>query len=213
MPKATRSAEDIEAVKQDILTHAMKLINEEGFTRFSMRGLASKTGMTAANIYNYYTNKDELYLAIQTRGFELLFNRFEQAYRENEFPLDRLRAMIQSYIDFGISGAHYYDIMFNMNTPKYMDYIGTGMEPSAWIEKQTALKTAAITARVLGEIAESTPALKNIDPQYHTLQLWTSIHGIVTLFNSRVIQEVSTNTTETIQRLIEDLLLPFTGDT
>ena len=31
-----------------------------------MRKIATKVSMTAANIYNYYSNKDEIYLAIQT---------------------------------------------------------------------------------------------------------------------------------------------------
>ncbi|MEZ4549411.1 MAG: TetR family transcriptional regulator [Desulfobacterales bacterium] len=49
----------------------------------SMRKLAGRLKMTAANIYNYYQNKDDLYLAIQTRGFRCWWTGL------NQFPTFR----------------------------------------------------------------------------------------------------------------------------
>jgi len=65
MPKATRSPEEVKTVKNEILETALSLMCEDGFDALTMRKLALRLKMTAANIYNYYTNKDDLYLAIQ----------------------------------------------------------------------------------------------------------------------------------------------------
>jgi AcrR family transcriptional regulator len=72
MPKLQRSPKEIEAVREDILEHALDMIVRGGFNRFSMRKLAARLGIAAKTIYNYYRNQDELYLCILTKGFEQL---------------------------------------------------------------------------------------------------------------------------------------------
>jgi len=64
MPKTTRSPEEVKKIKDRILETALQLLIDDGFMHFSMRKLAARLGITAASIYNYFTNKDELYLLI-----------------------------------------------------------------------------------------------------------------------------------------------------
>lgn len=212
MPKAARNPEDIEAAKERILDTALDIMWEDGFHHLSMRNLAARLGMTAANIYNYYSNKDELYLAIQTRGFELLYDQFSEIYDSFNNPLDRLRGMIKAYLEFGINNADYYDIMFTRNAPKYADYVGTKMESVALFEKQTALKVADITTKVIGEIVEMNHCIPLDNARYRTIQLWSALHGIVSLYNSRVLQEVDEHTDEVIENIAKDLVQPFTQE-
>ena len=54
MPKTPRTDEQIEAVKEKILMHAMDLIVEHGYEGFSMRKVADKMGFAAKTIYNYF---------------------------------------------------------------------------------------------------------------------------------------------------------------
>ncbi|MCD6281809.1 MAG: TetR/AcrR family transcriptional regulator [Deltaproteobacteria bacterium] len=213
MPKPARKAEVVQETKDKILDEALNIILEEGFNDFSMRKLASRVGMTAANIYNYYTNKDELYLGIQTEGFALLYELFLKAYRSFGNPVLRLKAMMEVYIKFGTENANYYDIMFNRNTPKYADYVGTSIEPVARFEKETALKVADITSRVIKEIAGLNKRIKEKDAEHLTLKLWTALHGIVTLYNSRVLQEVSEDTRGFMDRMVDELISPFRDET
>jgi hypothetical protein len=44
---------------------------------------------------------------------------------------------------------------------------------------------------------------------YRAIYHWTSLHGIVSLYNSRVLQETIDVTEETIGKMTTDLLLPF----
>ena len=55
MSRNTRSSEEIETIKTKILDAALAILFEEGFDDLSMRKLGRKLGMTAANIYNYYS--------------------------------------------------------------------------------------------------------------------------------------------------------------
>jgi len=205
MPKAPRNAEDIDAVKMQIIEAAKKIICKEGFTQLSMRKLATELGMTAANIYNYYSNKDEIYLGVQTAGFAMLQERFQEVERQFDSPLKVLEEFVRVYLDFGMNNPDYYEVMLGGNTPKYADYVGTDLEKVAFNEKQTALAAARMTTRVIMNIT----GISIKEATYRTILAWTTLHGVVSLHNNRVLQEMGTDLSRTIERICRDLLLPL----
>lgn len=209
MPRHTRNPEEIEKTKRKILDAALAILFEEGFDDLSMRKLGRKLGMTAPNIYNYYSGKDELYLTIQTMGFERINERFEQIVSEHGLPVDQFSAMVDAYLEFGMANPDYYSIMFSRNTPKYIDYIGTKLEPIAFKEKAAALRVADIVSSVIQALARENSRIKEKDAAYHTIQIWTSLHGIVSLYYTRVLQELDDNVEKTINRLKEDMIRTF----
>jgi AcrR family transcriptional regulator len=213
MPKVMRAPEDIEVVKKRILDTAADIICEQGFDSLSMRKLASKLGMTAANIYNYYSNQDELYLSIQIRGFSRFYEQFFKAYARHENPIAKLKELINTYLDFGITNPGYYEIMMDSNTPRYTEYVGTKMEPLAYKDKLLSLKLVEIATTVFEEIAELDNHFLKKDSPYRALQLWSSIHGIVTLRNRKIWREVVDDPDLIIKRMADDLLLQFSGKT
>ena len=206
MPKVARSQEDREIIREKILDEALSLISEHGFASFSMRKLASRLGMTATTIYNYYSSKDELYLMILTKGFDMLYQRFAEIYCSGDDPSRKLRDMVSAYIDFGINKANYYNIMFTSDAPKYRDYIGTGIEPVAYFEKQTALKLADIVSRALHDLDRDTGRFTPEEIRYFVIRLWSTLHGIIALYNSRVLQEVDENAGQIIEQVARDLV-------
>lgn len=208
MPKLSRSPEEVAAVREKILNAALDILYHESFRELSMRKIAARTDMTAANIYNYFSGKDEIYLAIQTRGFTHLDQKFHRIGVASIEPLEKIRRMIRAYIEFGISNPDQYEIMFTRNTPKYADYIGTSLEPAARIEKETALKVAGHAEKAVSEISE-TP---DKNPFFLTIQLWTALHGLVSLINSRVLQEVDPDTTGVIALMENELMARFNGN-
>ena len=90
MPKATRSVGEIDAVRERILDYALKILVKNGYESLSMAKLGSKINMTAANIYNYYTNKDELLIAIHKKTYAMLYNKIRNAVKTADTPLQRV---------------------------------------------------------------------------------------------------------------------------
>jgi AcrR family transcriptional regulator len=209
MARHTRNPEEIEKTRTNILNAALAILFEEGFDDLSMRKLGRKLGMTAPNIYNYYSGKDELYLTIQTMGFERINERFEQIISAHFLPVEQLSAMVDAYLEFGMSNPDYYSIMFSRNTPKYTDYIGTKLEPIAFMEKKAALKVADSVTSVIQSMAGENSQIQAKDAAYHTLRIWTSLHGIVSLYYTRVLQELDENVEMTIKRLKADMIRSF----
>ena len=68
MPRTSMSGAQVSATREKILDTAADIISETGFQSLSMRRIGARVGMTAANLYNYYSNKDEINIAIRMRA-------------------------------------------------------------------------------------------------------------------------------------------------
>ncbi len=154
MPKAQRTAKEIEAAKAEILQATVKLIVDIGYDDFSMRKLARTLGMTATTIYNYYTNKDDLYLHLLIRGFDALTARLAETRRQQATPELQLSAMIRAYTDFGLEQANFYNLMYSWHVPKYNDYVGTPIQQVADLQLEAAMKVPATFFETIRAYAE-----------------------------------------------------------
>lgn len=209
MPRTPRSQSDIDMVKKEILDSALKFIIDDGFHNLSMRKLASQLGMTATKIYYYFSNKDEINLMIRMRGFEMLYQRLLKCTTQKRDPLRKLRAMIHVYFEFGISYPNYYDIMFNLHTPKYLDYVGTDLEDVAHTEKEASLRTYSLTTTVIAELM-NLHGVKDLERvRLRAIQLWCEVHGIISLHNSKLLREIDDNPAKLINTLIEGVIARF----
>lgn len=199
MPKARMTSEEVYSIRGRILDSALEIIIEEGFNNLSVRKVASRLGITATTIYNYVKNRDELNLMIRIRGFESLHDlliRRASGYNGIE---ERLAAMVRAYVEFGLKSPSYYDIMFNLHTPKYLDYVGTDIEPLALTEKQIALKCYDLFVELIDLYIPGTGRKTNRFILYQVIRFWSDLHGLVTLCNSRLFHEVM----EDVEALVE----------
>jgi AcrR family transcriptional regulator len=208
MPRPKRSSAEIETIKEQILKHALELMNHHGFDGFSMRKLGSRLGVSAKTIYNYYQNKDELYLVILTRGFEQLFNRFNNAYNTHRDPIKRLKNMGSEYMAFGLEHSNLYNLMFTWHVPKFKDYVGTPMEPVAQSELETALKIADIFMRAIIEASGQTEMSENT-ARFHMIWMWSQMHGFIAGINNTLLDYMHTNPLSLKKRIINQIFDQF----
>lgn len=208
MPKPPASPKVIETVRESILKEAMAIINQYGYDDLSMRKLAGRLGFTAKTIYNYYSNKDEIYLMALIKGFQTLAGEFQAAYASSKNPLKKLEAVVRAYVRWGIENRHYYNIMFIMNTPKYSDYTGTKMEAVADRQNKVALQLAQIGTTILREVAAYNGSIRPDEIQFRLLHIWSTLHGMVSLYISRVTLEVG-DLQEVMDRIVKEVMRPF----
>ncbi|NLB51939.1 MAG: TetR/AcrR family transcriptional regulator [Syntrophomonadaceae bacterium] len=205
MARTARSNEEIEKTKEHILDQALEIIGEEGYDSLSMRKLGDRLGCAAKTIYNYFSSKEEIYIRVLTRGFEMLYVQAEAALEGTTDPLEKLRILSAVYISFGMENANYYNIMFNWDVPKYTDYIDTVLEPVAREEKEVAFYFARAAEEALAEILKNTE-----DPEgqisFQVIRLWSGLHGLVSLYNSHGFREYVANPEQYIYRIANDLL-------
>jgi AcrR family transcriptional regulator len=193
---------EINLKKERIIDTAAEIVMEDGFQNLSMRKIGTKIGMTAANIYNYYSNKDELNIAIRSRAGKILFEALHNAYREGGGIDEKMARMIEAYIRFGVERPNYYSIMFDMPTPKYADYVGTSLENLAWQEKESSERSLALLRNCVEDLKHEGYTLpEDTDP--FLIMIWGQLHGLVSLFNNRLISEISGSPQKTLKEAAE----------
>ncbi|HQL84148.1 MAG TPA: TetR/AcrR family transcriptional regulator, partial [Spirochaetota bacterium] len=211
MPKATRSIEEIAEVRERIMESALDILAKNGYENLSMGRLGSRMNMTAANLYNYFGNKDEVLIAIHKKTFEMLHGAIRAAVKGVETPLERIKALAYAFVEFGTNNVNIYDIMFNRPIRQYSDYIGTPQEALAFDEYNNSMKTLAYAVMIFRDYAETRPDLANIDPKLLTIRHLSALHGIISLHNSRILFEMDDNPADVLKAVIDDVIETLTG--
>ncbi|MCP4677168.1 MAG: TetR/AcrR family transcriptional regulator [Deltaproteobacteria bacterium] len=189
--KLPRSEKEINIVKEKILGEALGIIVDDGFESLTMRRLASKIGMTAPNIYNYFANKDVIYITLVIRGFEKLLATLNEARDSHDDPVERGIAMMRSYLAFGMNNSRYYNIMFTLSTPKHNDYVGTPFEELSKIEHGLSMDIATLATQTMSDIFQNRPEITDEKVLELIVQIWCLLHGMASLHNSNVIKYLS----------------------
>ncbi len=193
-------------MSQRIIDYALEIIATNGFDKLTMRRLAAKMGTSAPNIYNYYASKNELYSAIRVRAFEILANAFTETYRKHNDPELRLRAIIEAYLNVGISHKHYYETIYN----RPLTYQAGGSEfyrQNLNREHEIAKKLPQQAHQVLKEVAEQKGSdLSDEALRLKTIQMWSLLHGMIQLHNTESLNNLSGNDLADFNALIDDFI-------
>ena len=205
MPRPARPKKEVARVKEEILKKALDILIDEGYDNLSMSKIGKQMKMTSANIYNYYQNKDELYNTIIIKGYNLLYDTLKEATDATSDPLNRILELGRSYLHFGLSNPHYYHLMFSMISPKYQDYIGTPLESIAYTEKQNSMRVLEFAIIIIDNYLENHSGFEGVDSKLFAIQLWSQLHGLISLHNSGNLSEADENTEQIIQGILNNL--------
>jgi AcrR family transcriptional regulator len=209
MGRKPKSKEETETFKNKILDTTLRLITKDGYEGFSIRKLGPKLGIAPKTVYNYFKSKEEIYLHVLTKGFEILYDEFYRSIKLEKEPFKKLENLAKAYIRFGFERPNYYDIMFTWYVPKYNDFVGTSLEPIALNELQTALKPFDLFIQVMEELSTVCGNIGKSNARIYVIQLFVGMHGIVALKNNTILDYVHENPASIIDTLLNGILAPF----
>jgi AcrR family transcriptional regulator len=211
MPKITRSVEQVEAVRDHILDCAFEILVKTGYENLSMAKIGSKMKMTAANLYNYYANKDELLIAIHKKAFVMLYDKIRSDVEKADTPLSRLKNMADSFVEFGTRNINIYDVMLNRPLRQYSDYIGTPQEELSTDEFHSSLRVFFFAIKIINEYRETRPDLPPVDQKLLTIQMISALHGIISLHNSGMLKGIADDPDAALTLIIDNATRCVTG--
>jgi AcrR family transcriptional regulator len=206
MPKVTRSSDEVDAVRERILDCALKILVKNGYESLSMAKLGSKMNMTAANIYNYYINKDELLIAIHKKTYAMLYDKIRSSVKTTDTPLQRLQNIVYAFVEFGTTNINIYDVMFNRPVKQHSDYIGTPLERISSDEFQNSLKLLTFVVKAIKDYRDTRTDLKNIDPEFLAIQSISALHGIISLHNSGLLYQVVVDPAIVLNNIVNNII-------
>lgn len=213
MPKKARSPEEVQKIREEILDKTLELINEVGFDNFTMRKLAGKLGLTATTIYQYYKNKEELYFAALTQGFDTLCDVVQEALEKQSDPKEKLREVIRAIIRFSLDHPNVYNILFVSDVPKYYDYVGTESEAVAKDELDAAMRFRNLLISTVLQSGIIKADSEN-DVMMDLIAGICTIHGYIVFVNSQITDyligpNAETSGDETVNKLIDTVFDKF----
>jgi AcrR family transcriptional regulator len=167
-----RREQEKEELRQTILKAAGILFLEQGYDRFSMRHLAEQIGYSAATLYLYFRDKDDLLFTVVDEGFVRFEQQLAEAARSYEDPWERLKALGQAYVAFGLQNPVYYQLMF-LWRPDFLIQARPG-EQQPRLEAFRMLQDAVQSAMDAGVMQPG-------DARSYSDALWAMMHGIVSL--------------------------------
>lgn len=112
MSRPSYSAEENEAVRQDLLHNAVELLREIGPDDLSLRRLAKRMGVSHTKVYRYFGSKDALLTAIQMTALAELQDILRKNDPTDAGPLVRLRAASHALYDFATKNQDEYMFLF-----------------------------------------------------------------------------------------------------
>jgi AcrR family transcriptional regulator len=104
-PKVAREQAVRDAKRNLILDAARKVFAERGFHDTRLEDIAAEAGFSKASLYNYYSDKEAIFLSLATRELDRVI---EELRRQNDPDRDsstNLEAMIR--VIFAIFGEHF----------------------------------------------------------------------------------------------------------
>jgi AcrR family transcriptional regulator len=148
---------------------AEAVLVREGPAGVTVRAVAAEAGVAPMGVYNRFGSKDGLIEVLLIRGFEGL--RAAVAARGELDPIDGLRASGVRYREFALAHREQYAMMFG-------GALSAG-DPSS----ELRLCASTAFAELVGHVVTAMAAGRLIsgDPQDIAQQIWSAVHGAVTL--------------------------------
>lgn len=187
------------SLQERIAAAAQELYLEQGIEGLSMRKVADRVGVSAPAIYRHYKNKEDLLKVIVIEGLRILESYLQPALRAPA-PIDRLTALVDSYLRFALEQPKYFDFAFLIPTPTN-EQLGEELARNEWDTFRMAVE------QVSGCMEQG--VFRKGDPLETAIMVWAQAHGLVTLFRmgrfGRDPERFTRIYRQTIQRLLDGL--------
>jgi len=103
---------------EQTLEAAHALFAERGYAAVTMEEIAAAIGVTKPLLYNYFGNKERLYIACMERAGDSLIATIAAAVRETENPGDALGSGVRAFFSFLDSDRSAWAVLFDETLPQ-----------------------------------------------------------------------------------------------
>ena len=162
--------------RDKILDAARELFVTEGYEGVSMRRVAEKIEYSPTAIYVHFADKEELFHELCRQDFARLQEVMQSAEMPAD-PIERLRQIGRSYIQFGVRFPNHYVFMFmTPHLPQEPDEEDREIMGNPEKDAYAMLKRAVQEAINAGCFRDEVQ-----DAELVSQTLWASVHGVISL--------------------------------
>lgn len=174
MGSKERREREKEQRKNQILDVARALLLEKGLQATSINQIAKRSELSVGTFYSYYKSKEELYVALQQEGLDILYALISAAVRRKRDPKGKIRGIAQAYLAFTEEHKNYFDIInYFLNSSSEMFF-------SPQLKEQVDQHGNRIVDVMAGIIDAGIRSghFREVPAKRYALILWGTMHGI-----------------------------------
>jgi AcrR family transcriptional regulator len=162
--------------RNKILDAARELFVTEGYEGVSMRRVAEKIEYSPTAIYVHFTDKNELFHELCSQDYARLAEVFQSSAMPID-PVERLRQIGRTYIEFGVHNPNHYKFMFmTLHPPLEPDDEEREKMGNSEVDAYAFLKWSVQQALSAGRLREELA-----DAELVSQTLWAAVHGVISL--------------------------------
>lgn len=174
MPRKKLTDEELSANRDAIRRVAASLFSRFGFEAVTMRSIAKELGWSPMATYKYFENKDAIFMAIREDALHGLAATMQRSALDGGEGLERIYLLSRAYVRYGIENIHEYRLVFEYYSDAMPGFpIMTKNSVSSWELLFAAIQDACTQGLLVGDANR----ISHI--------LWTVLHGLVSLQNSK----------------------------
>jgi AcrR family transcriptional regulator len=170
-----RRAREKEELRQEILAAARELFVTEGFENVSMRKIAEKIEYSPTTIYLYFQDKADLLDSVCEETLQKLESRLGALVDAVPDPVERLKAGLRTYIQFGLEHPNDYRVAFLLEYHPPLD------APERCLRCHTMGQQAFDHTRNVVTECVRAGRFGPLDVEATSQTLWAAAHGLTSL--------------------------------
>jgi TetR/AcrR family transcriptional regulator len=107
-----RKERERQARREAIMASAQELFFAKGFNPTTMDEIAQRAELSKGALYLYFASKEELYVSVMNEGLAILFDRMEEAFKQDLPPDQMIRRLGEVRYRYYLDYREYYRIFF-----------------------------------------------------------------------------------------------------
>jgi AcrR family transcriptional regulator len=166
-------------LRNALIKAGLQILRSDGAHKLSLRETARIAGVSQAAPYRHFTNKEALLAAIAQQGFMLFGERLSAVTDASPDARELLGSISEAYARLAIEHKDHFRLMFNSVPP---------IEFKKYPELEQAARQLFEQFVRMVERCKQHKLIQANDPRHVALVLWSSFHGMTSLFVNTVLE-------------------------
>jgi TetR/AcrR family transcriptional regulator len=185
MGTAERREREKNRRQNEILDAAEEVFFAKGLQQATMDDVAEKAELSKGTLYQYFKNKEALYLGISLRAMAVLRKYFERAVSSHQNAGDQLMAIGRSYIEFSFEYPYYFRTMSFTDFMQLETKEGESEDDLTRQCQQAGMGILELLAGVVEQGKRQNYFRPEIDPLKTAIVLWAAGNGVIQMTQNK----------------------------
>lgn len=167
-----------ENFRESIISASVELGSQLGEDGLTMRGIASKLGVSATALYQHFESKSAILREIRFHGVDQLWEALSPAVQLTD-PYERTVALGERYVEFAIANPWLYTVLMEHEQVDWSQ-----LDPA---ELERMIRPLTYLRETLAQGCATGAWTGSMDVEMAAFRMWAGLHGLSSLIiNGRI---------------------------